>query len=103
MTKLELRNALKIHDWTYCYSDSSSVWERGHNNEMKLKSELKKHNSPFSMGEFYSWVYNFILEDFKETENGKFVRIGSERGTLTRDELITREKFNAIENWLNDQ
>jgi hypothetical protein len=110
-TRPDFRQKLKNHDWTFEYSDDVRYWRAG---RRQLDFLQRAHNAlecPFDFRTLQSWAYSFILEDFEYREDENPRKTGYFRkqcryqniAPMQRNELITREKFNEIEDWMNEE
>ena len=96
--------ALRLHDWYYEYSDSYGTWQRGRARRDSLRNQREKLGCPFNLAELHSWVIGWILENFEEDEPDKWYRKGQKGvfAALKRRELITQERADEIEKWMEE-
>lgn len=99
MTLLE---ELKNHDWFYDYSDDPTVSRAGSNHRKNLETRLAALHCPFKWWDIHKAIFKAILEDFQQDQDGKYFKPDWKYNYahLRREELITRNEAEAINNWL---
>lgn len=105
MTRLELYEQLKEHDWYHACSDDINVWRQGFADAIRLQLELQARLFPFPFWSISASIHGFILE--------KAVKVGTNTyrlepwvndmhiASLTRDCLITQAEHDAIQAWFH--
>jgi hypothetical protein len=104
MTRAQLLNDLKRHDWYYMYSDDHGVWKRGSENASRLCERLAELDCPFQWWDINKAISGAILENHVEVNPGeyrdptwKYDCIASRK----RDDLLTQAEVDKILEWFN--
>jgi len=95
-------NALRTHDWYFCYSDDHRVWMAGQRIQATLKEQHKKLNCPHGMDKLRQYVHEQIVDLFLEEEPGNWYRqprTHKNMAPISCDELLSREESEEIKGW----
>ena len=103
MTTLHQR--LKNFDWYYAYSDDHRVWKRGRERFMQLNRDLKEMNCPFETSELRRAAYEQVDDLYEQFEDGGYYKPEdkakwSSIASTSPEDMITRDKYNTILEWL---
>jgi hypothetical protein len=107
VTRQELFEALKHHDWFYAYSDDHRVWKRGAAKNVELGNALNTQNCPFRMQDIRKAVQGMIVEEYLVDTDGTFYKQeyrdkGWNMYQPRRDEMITASERDKIIAWFDD-
>ena len=100
-----LYERLKNFDWYYGYSDDHRVWKRGRANFDRLNLDLESLDCPFDIGDLRRAAYEQVDDLYKEHEDGRYykpeVKVKwTNVASTPLDDMITRDKYNEILEWL---
>lgn len=109
MNRKDFGQALKRHDWAFEYSECFHTRRRGRDGLRALKGALQALEPPFTLRQLQAWAEEAVIDRFdpppgEAGPDGRWRRKGASHVSAGRyrSQLITAEKFQEMERWLDD-
>lgn len=101
----QLNELINKHDWYAAYSDDFRVMNAAHVNLMKIKHLAEDLGCPFPVGLLMKYALKYSTTHFSERLPGKWYPVTLSDAdvaycaSLTREELLGQEDWDAIDSW----
>ena len=109
MSKKDLKDAVRSHDWSYQMSEDYQLWHRENQLRKKIARLHEESNCPFPIHAVKKWQQNMVLERFLEDPDNKgdyyfsLPPKGFWDRPFKRYDLLTQEEFDEIQNWFEEE